>query len=272
MKGQPETIARPENQEGTCWQTIEESRSGLDIIWASYNNRIAESDEVLQKEKLKRRAIIDEIRGLYHEANDNAKRFRRTLPFIPTSGPLPVASPDLLNETSPRAQEGAPSYRSIKLRARSALVKEWNDQFPPPPTYPYQVSLSPHPFMGLGRFMAGRIHQMRSGKSYLAAHPSWFTEDPSPLCPFCEEEEEDFAHAILYCESRKEPRERHLRGLTSLDRDSPLWSNTDALLSLARYINVTATGFPPGMPPSAWDPPLPPDDSTSALPIHGLAP
>ena len=37
--------------------------------------------------------------------------------------------------------------------------------------------------MGLGKFVAGRIHQMRAAKSYLAAHPSWFNENPNPTCP-----------------------------------------------------------------------------------------
>ena len=49
--------------------------------------------------------------------------------------------------------------------------------------YPSPLRLSPHPFMGLGKFMAGRIHQMRSQKSYLAAHPSWFNAYDSRLCP-----------------------------------------------------------------------------------------
>ena len=65
--------------------------------------------------------------------------------------------------------------------------------------YTYPLRLSPHPFMGLEKFMAGRIYQMRSQKSYLAVHPSWFNADDSPLCPLCGDEPETFSHAILHC-------------------------------------------------------------------------
>ena len=46
----------------------------------------------------------------------------------------------------------------------------------------YRPSLKPHPFMGLSKFDAGRLHQMRSGKSYLCAHPSGTTtaQPPTP--------------------------------------------------------------------------------------------
>jgi len=47
---------------------------------------------------------------------------------------------------------------------------------PDPERYAYRPSLMPHPFMGLSKFDAGRLHQMRSGKSYLRAHPSWDDE------------------------------------------------------------------------------------------------
>jgi len=49
-----------------------------------------------------------------------------------------------------------------------------------------------YPFMGLGKFVAGRIHQMRSAKSYLAAHRSWSDESPDPTCPRCETGPESF--------------------------------------------------------------------------------
>ena len=53
---------------------------------------------------------------------------------------------------------------------------------PSPASYPFSPSLTPHPFMGLSKFLAGHIHQIRSAKSYLAAHPSLFNrETPLPL-------------------------------------------------------------------------------------------
>ena len=76
------------------------------------------------------------------------------------------------------------AYCTLKRRAQSLMMDKWCS-LPPPGYYPFSLHLSPHPFMGLGKFMAGRIHQMRSQKSYLAARPSWVQADDSPLCPLC---------------------------------------------------------------------------------------
>ena len=77
-----------------------------------------------------------------------------------------------------------PSYARLKLRAKQLLLSDWSATLAPP-YYAYPPSTRPHPFMGLGKFVAGRIHQMRSGKSYLAAHPSWDNPDTDTSCPFC---------------------------------------------------------------------------------------
>ena len=108
--------------------------------------------------------------------------------------------------------------------------------------------------MGLGKFMAGRIHQMRSQKSYLAAHPSWFNAHDSPLCPHCGDEPVTFSHAILSCPAKASARARHLQGVSLVDQDAPLWSSSSLLLSLAAFIQAPGTAFPPYMlssPPSS---------------------
>ena len=77
------------------------------------------------------------------------------------------------------------------------LKEEWQS-VPPVLYYPFAPSLVPHAFMGLPKFIAGRIHQMRSGKSYLAAHrPSWCKDPVLPTCPRCSSEHETFTHATL---------------------------------------------------------------------------
>ena len=101
--------------------------------------------------------------------------------------------------------------------------------------------------MGLGKFMAGRIHQMRFQKSYLAAHPSWFNAHDSTLCPLCWDEPETCSHAILRCPAKASARARHLQGVSSVDQDAPLWSSSSLLLSLAAYIKATGTAIPPDM-------------------------
>ena len=85
-------------------------------------------------------------------------------------------------------------YRALKQLAQTLMMDQWRS-LPLPSYYPYSLRLSPHPFMGLGKFMAGRIHQMRSQKSYLAAHPFVFNADDSQLCPLCGDEPETFSHA-----------------------------------------------------------------------------
>jgi len=85
--------------------------------------------------------------------------------------PLPVASQPLLSETYPTPPPGR-AYPQLKLLCRKLLMEEWEDAALDSRRYAYRPSLKPHPFMGLSKFDAGRLHQMRSGKSYLRAHPS----------------------------------------------------------------------------------------------------
>ena len=95
--------------------------------------------------------------------------------------------------------------------------------------------------------MAGRIHQKRSRKSYLAAHPSWFNAQDSTLCPLCGDEPLTFSHAILRCPAKASAPARHLQDVSLVDQDASLWSWSSLLLSLAAYIKATGTAFPPDM-------------------------
>jgi len=159
--------------------------------------------------------------------------------------PLPVTSQHLLGERYPDPPPGR-SYPQLKLLCKKLLMKEWEDEAPGPERYAYSPSLTPHPFMGLSKFDAGRLHQMRSGKSYLRTHPSWDDEGPT-TCPRCSEAPESFAHAILHCPAREPARDRHLQGVTELGPDAPVWSSVALLGALTRFIRSTATAFPPGM-------------------------
>jgi len=115
--------------------------------------------------------------------------------------------------------------------------------------------------MGLGKFMAGRIYQMRAQKSYLAAHPSSSRVNEPRHCPRWGEEEETFSHAILRCQSTSYHRGRLLQGLSDMGPDSPLWSDKELLLALAAFIQATGTGYPPDMFPS-----LPPSLASMVFP------
>jgi len=153
------------------------------------------------------------------------------------------------------------AYRALKGQTRLLLLEEWRRLAPPPPYYTFSFSLTPHPFMGLGKFMAGRIHQMRAQKIYLPTHPSWSRVDEPRHCPRCGEEEETFSHAILRRQSTSYHRERLLQGLSDVGPDSPLGSDKQLLLALANFIQATGTNYPPDMFPS-----VPPSPASMVFP------
>ena len=105
--------------------------------------------------------------------------------------------------------------------------------------------------MGLDKFIAGHRHQMRAHTSYLAAHPSWWSEDPDTSCPSCRSDNEPFEYAILHCSTRSDHRGRYLALTLSLPADSPLWDNTEHLHGLSQYLSATKKGFPAEMAPTA---------------------
>ena len=143
-----------------------------------------------------------------------------------------------------------PSYVRLKLRAKQLLLCDWSPT-PVPPYYPFPHTTCPHLLMGLGKFVAGMIHQMHSGKCYLTAHPSWDNPDADTSYPLCSEAPQTFEHAILSCTSSARQRSRLLQGVSDLTAEAPIWSNQQLLIALAEFIHTTATGFPPGMPPLA---------------------
>ena len=129
-------------------------------------------------------------------------------------------------------------------------MSDWRETRPPPDYYPYSLSLTPYAFMGLPKFLAGRIHQMRSGKGYLASHrPPGQGEPVAPTCPRCSSHEEDFHHAVFSCPPRAWAKARFLPGVASLGQESPIWSSPELVVALAKFIKATATGFPDNMPP-----------------------
>jgi len=125
-------------------------------------------------------------------------------------------------------------------------MEEWDEDAPDLSRYPYRPSLTPHRFMGLDKFSAGRLHQVRSANSYLRAHPSW-DNDTRTTCPCCPNAPETFEHAILQCSAKEPARTRHLQGVLDIGPEARVWSSDALLGALARFIKSTATRFPPGM-------------------------
>jgi len=157
----------------------------------------------------------------------------------------------------PRPELMKRTYQARRARTRDMLLQDWATDVPTPPYYEYPPSLSPHPVMGLGKFVAGRIHQMRAAKSYLAAHPSWFDENANLTCPRCETESESFTHAILTCPARARVRDLLQEEVSSHGHEAILWTEPHFIRALGKYITDKKTGFPPDMIPIAALPPPP---------------
>jgi len=115
------------------------------------------------------RSAPDKIKNPRYRHNAITALANTATPLVHDVTTLPPISLHLTDYLPP-IPGVVPSYARLKLRARQLLLSDWSST-PAPPYYPFPPSTRPHPFMGLGKFVAGRIHQMRSGKSYLAAHP-----------------------------------------------------------------------------------------------------
>jgi len=109
----------------------------------------------------------------------------RTIPFTLGLSRMPMINSHLVcpTPTLPPQSLIDNTYSALKGRMREKLLAEWASLFPTPGYYLHPPALSPRPFMGLGKLVAGRIHQLRAGKSYLAAHPTWRPPTPTPPAP-----------------------------------------------------------------------------------------
>ena len=163
--------------------------------------------------------------------------------------PLVLHAPPPPGTNIPPSDLMRKTYLTLRKRAREALMADWGTLHPTPNYYSFSPWITPHPFMGLDKFIAGRIHQMRAGKSYLAAHPSWWSDLPDNRCPRCGSAPEMFEHAILHCPDKSRERTLLLGEVASLGEDSPLWSSSHLIHALGRFISSTHTGFPPDMHP-----------------------
>ena len=198
----------------------------------------------------------------------------RTIPFTLELSKIPMINSHLVCPAPilPPQSLMDNTYPALKKRIREKHYKEWVTLFLAPGYYLHTPALRPKPCMGLGKFVAGRIQQMRAGKSYLAAHATWRSPDADTSCPRCGLEPETFEHTILSCPSRQHSRSRLLHGVTDVGPEAPLWLSLLLLQRLATFIGVTSTGFPPSMFPPTTPTASPPFSlSPPSLPPHGFS-
>jgi len=125
-------------------------------------------------------------------------------------------------------------------------MKDSQEWYPDLIRYHYRLSLRPHPLIGLNKFDAGRLHQARSGKSYLRAHPAWGDDRPT-TCPRCCEAPETLEHAVFSCPAREPTSTSHFWGLSDLGPDTPVWCAASLFAALAGLMTSTLTAFSAGM-------------------------
>ena len=128
------------------------------------------------------------------------------------------------------------------------------------PHYPYPVPSRPHRFMQLGKFQASRIHQMRSGRSYLAAQEDLLDQEPNPTCRKCGEGEETFHHTAITCPAHAQNRaalcptvnsvmyDSHSGGPSRTSKPSDVLFLSRVLiflLDLFSYVIFSYFGYPP---------------------------
>ena len=171
------------------------------------------------------------------------------MPFLPSSGNLLARLTHLLPSDTPPTHSWPCVLAHDKIQAECCPrrgLESFGTSTGVLPVLPFTLPA----FMELPKFLTGRIHQMRAGKSYLAAHrPAWQDETIAPKCPRCSSEDETFDHAFLSYRPRAWAKMCFLPTVTSLGQESPVWSTPALLVAMAKYIKATATGFSGGMPP-----------------------
>ena len=160
----------------------------------------------------------------------------RSIPFTGGLLKMPLRNGHLVPAVSallPLQSLMTNTYSTLKKRVRKPLIEDWSRLFPLPANYHNPPALHPRPFMGLGKFITARIHQMRAGKSGLAVHPSWRAPEAYTSCPRCGLEPESFERAILTCPARQGAHSRLLHGVMDVADQAPIWSSLALLKTLA---------------------------------------
>jgi len=173
----------------------------------------------------------------------------KTLPLTPRLSRMPMINSHLVSPALavPPQSLMDNTYSVLKKRVRELLLAEGSRFFPAPGHYYHSHTVNQRPFIGLTKIIAGRIHQMRAGKSCLAAHPTGRSPEANTSCHRCGLEHETFEHTILTSPFRQGARTRLLHPVVSVSHQAPLWSSLSLLKRLATSISVTSTGSPPTM-------------------------
>jgi len=74
--------------------------------------------------------------------------------------------------------------------------------------------------------------QKRHAIWVLAAHPSWFDENPDLTCPGSETGPETFQQAILTCPARVRVQHLLLKQVSNLGHDATIWTKPHRIVTI----------------------------------------
>jgi len=180
----------------------------------------------------------------------------RTIPFTHGLSRMPMIYLHLFSPAlaTPPLSLIDNTYLALKKTLREALLDEWVHLFPTPGYYHHLPALNPRAFMVMSKFMAGRIHQMRACKCYLAAHHTWRNPDADTRGPRSVLDPATFEYTILSCHFSQRARSSLLHSVNCVGHQDPIWTSLPLLKSLVGFITVTSTGFPPTIFPLTTPP------------------
>jgi len=161
-------------------------------------------------------------------------------------GPIPIRPTRLLRVTP----EDAEGHFKAKETVRKNIHKKWQDE-PYPPYYEYRPPYRDcWNFMTLPKFAAGRIHQMRTNKSYLKAQTDWSNQDQDPKCQRCKEESETMPH-LVKCRTLEGAQANINPKARDICPESPLWKSNKKGMELVKrfssYVIKNRINFPTKM-------------------------
>lgn len=83
----------------------------------------------------------------------------RVRPFLHLRPTLPHLNAHLvLTLVLPQLDPPPDTYHAVNLESKAILLHHWSTLAPVLACYQYRLSLTPHLFMGLNKFIAGRIY------------------------------------------------------------------------------------------------------------------
>ena len=166
-------------------------------------------------------------------------------PFIPDNTRLPSRRMLTMGLLDPPPV----TYGTIKASILKWAQDEWASIPLTTEAYPYSSHNTLPLTLHLPKFLAGRILQMRAGRSYLAGQTSWYNHESPRTCLRCDNnEEETFTHAILTCPAKSSERDALIPDILAVDETAPLWKSPELLNKLANFIRATQTNFPTNPP------------------------